>query len=202
MRHGRSPHDLRGGIHSTRQELKAQEMAERKADRTLANMSLFARLGPISLALSQHLCHHPQSSAVTLLSNALHQRDELPLGVRVALNVALRHAHHAPSGNFRCRQEPAVFRHCEAKRNDFRAIFVTKCQFQMEKGKHNTSNGVSSHLPSRRAFYAQPPEYAAHSRFVASGIKPQSATAMRPFPRRAGELPRSSRRVPPGGLGR
>src|SRR5262245_39863779 len=51
-------------------------------------------------------------------------------------------------GNFPYRQEPAVFPYSEAQRNDFRAIFVTKCQFRIDKGKHNHSNGVSSHVPS------------------------------------------------------
>ena len=31
------------------------------------------------------------------------------------------------------------------------SIVITKCQFQMERGKRNTSHGVSSHVPSRRA---------------------------------------------------
>ena len=39
----------------------------------------------------------------------------------------------------------------EAKRSDFQAIFVAKCQFRMEEGKHIASNGVSPHVPSRRA---------------------------------------------------
>ena len=54
----------------------------------------------------------------------------------------------AQRGNFRCRQEPAVFPYPEAYRNNFRAIFVTKCQFRMDKGKRNHSNGGSSHVPS------------------------------------------------------
>ena len=62
-------------------------------------------------------------------------------------------SHLAQIGNFPCRQEPAVFPPFEAKRDDFRAMFVTKCQFRMEKGKHHTANGVSSHVPSRRAYW-------------------------------------------------
>ena len=54
----------------------------------------------------------------------------------------------AQRGNFRCRQEPAVLTRSEAKRIDFQSMFVAKCQFRIEKGKHNTSNGVSSHVPS------------------------------------------------------
>ena len=37
---------------------------------------------------------------------------------------------------------------------DFGAIFVTKCQFRMDKGKHNPLNGVSSHVPSCTAIKA------------------------------------------------
>src|SRR5262249_44597984 len=40
------------------------------------------------------------------------------------------------------------FPYPEAQRNDFRAIFTTKCQFRLDKGKHNSSNGASSHVPS------------------------------------------------------
>lgn len=61
-------------------------------------------------------------------------------------------SHQVLTGTFRCRQEPALFPPAEAKRHDFRVIFVTKCQFRMEKGKDNTSNGVLSHVPSRRAY--------------------------------------------------
>jgi len=60
-------------------------------------------------------------------------------------------SHRAPRGNCRYREEPAVFLPSAVRRSDFWAIFMTKCQFRMEKGKHKTSNGVSSHVPSRRA---------------------------------------------------
>jgi hypothetical protein len=50
----------------------------------------------------------------------------------ISLSRKLLSTHHAPSGNLRCRQEPAVFLYSEANRNDFRTIFVTKCQFRME----------------------------------------------------------------------
>ena len=62
-------------------------------------------------------------------------------------------SHQACTGNFRCWQEPAVFLYFEADRNDFWAIFVTKSQFRIRKEKHNTSNGVSSHVPSCTAIY-------------------------------------------------
>jgi hypothetical protein len=61
-------------------------------------------------------------------------------------------SHRAPRGNCRYREEPAVFLPSAVRRSDFWAIFMTKCQFRMEKGKHKTSNGVSSHVPSRRAY--------------------------------------------------
>jgi hypothetical protein len=48
----------------------------------------------------------------------------------------------------RFRQEAVVFPPAEVKRHGFQAIFMTKSQSQMEKGKHNTANGVSSYVPS------------------------------------------------------
>src|SRR5262245_16121753 len=53
--------------------------------------------------------------------------------------------------SFPLRQEPAVFTSFGVKRLDFGAVLLAKCQFRMERGKHNTSNGVSSHVPSCRA---------------------------------------------------
>ena len=108
-----------------------------------------------TVGFTPHICkgNHDEPWGLVLLSLAIashHGRTGGNVRYHPISSISLPRkqlpSQQAQRENFRWRQEPAVFPYSELQRNDFWASFVTKCQFRMDKGKRNPSNGVLSHV--------------------------------------------------------